>query len=456
MPNLRGLGEGLSDVAELLLKSRLQRQNTEYESNLIGQRQRELAQQNALSKILDRVSTSPAFATRLQRAGVEDVSGVPTDLFVPTDQELANPTIKDITSADSLEKLGPKEGAFEKYRANSVANGRGITELTPLTNLLNTYDAQKGQIEANTAANIQNEGYKAENTAYGTSVGQNRAANENQPDVLRRKAEDLWNEGFQKNGMADMFLPDEIRRTNESERGTRGERVRTAGQISGAQAGATAAASDPFKAPSESFDTSGNSHFVKWNPVTKKMDEIQAPPGLGRAPRQLPATEVERLTNLNTAEIEGVKLLQDLHKSGLEQSDNPLEPRFEKLLAKLGVSSPGSVDMGNQQQRVAFVNAIMLKGLMGGRPSQYVAQLIEQHLPKGQMTGRKLYQVLNDTLTEGVTQRVNMGGVLGREAPEPKGGMTYSQWQKMLADEQAKQATGDDLDPSIKALLGRP
>jgi hypothetical protein len=144
--------------------------------------------------------------------------------------------------------------------------------------------------------------------------------------------------------------------------------------------------------------------------------------------RPLPYQAVENVAGLNTAEVEGVKVLRALHSTGADQSNDPLDPRWQKFLATDLKVSGSDYTKSQLQQRVAYVNAALLRRLLGGRPNQYTAQLIEQHLPKGEMTGSKLAQVMSDVLEQTGELRTETAQML----PGVKGPISGQSYQDYL------------------------
>ncbi len=138
--------------------------------------------------------------------------------------------------------------------------------------------------------------------------------------------------------------------------------------------------------------------------------------------KPLPYQAAQNIASLNTAEIEGVKVLKALHDSGLDQSNNPADPRWNQFVVTTLKIAPSDYQKADIQQRAAFVNAALTRQLMGGRPSQYVAQLLQQHLPQGQMSGQQLAHVMSNVLQQAGEQRDELGQLI----PGVKGPMAGS------------------------------
>lgn len=164
-----------------------------------------------------------------------------------------------------------------------------------------------------------------------------------------------------------------------------------------------------------------------------ELDRVRAAAG-GFAPKTdkpLPSSQQDNIVSLNTAEVEGVKVLKALHGSGLNESNDPLDPRWQKFMVTTLKMAPEDWAKADIQQRTAAINAMFTRGLMGARPSQYVAQIIQQHLPQGEMTGKQLFHVLNNVLEQAGERRTETEALTNRELG-PKSGQTYKQWLEEL------------------------
>ena len=81
-------------------------------------------------------------------------------------------------------------------------------------------------------------------------------------------------------------------------------------------------------------------------------------------------------------------------------------------------------------QRTQYAKAVLARSIMGGRPSQYVMQLIEQHLPDAAMSGKQLAGVMRDVLEEIGLKRGNMQSYYPDQQMAPVGGETYADFLK--------------------------
>lgn len=167
--------------------------------------------------------------------------------------------------------------------------------------------------------------------------------------------------------------------------------------------------------------------------------------------------EVDAASNMNSAEIQAVKVLRHLHESGLDQSNDPTDPRWQTFLAQDMKVRPIDEAKADAIQRTQYVKAVLGRAIMGGRPSQYVMQMIEQHLPDSKMSGKQLAGVINDVLDEVRTKRLNMENFYGGDEAkrlEPVGGETYSDFVGSLATEANKRKQSQSgLPPGVTVTV---
>lgn len=92
------------------------------------------------------------------------------------------------------------------------------------------------------------------------------------------------------------------------------------------------------------------------------------------------------------------KLLED---NGMTQ-DNDMaawgNARWKNALYRMGFS-PDNIDdnlvQEDLQQQTGYIRALLLRGLMGGRPSQYIIDIFQQHIPAEYMTPARIYNTLS-------------------------------------------------------------
>lgn len=177
----------------------------------------------------------------------------------------------------------------------------------------------------------------------------------------------------------------------------------------------------------------GNESRVTVRKGTGEVAPIAMPAGLepGKA-KQIPATIADNTAGINTAEIEGVKILRALRASGLQDSNNIMDPRWNQFVVNVLHASPEDWNTADMQQRIGFVNANLTRALMGSRPSQYVAQtIIQPHLPKQDQSFMALGHVLNNVLQQAQERRAEFAKTLGVpiERLNPTGG-SYADYMK--------------------------
>lgn len=166
-----------------------------------------------------------------------------------------------------------------------------------------------------------------------------------------------------------------------------------------------------------------------WALMDKKGGTIpvQMPDGFDAGKgTKIPSAIIASNALLTTAEIESVKILRALRALGLDKSNDMVDPRLDKFITNVLKASPNDPDLapyasmmgidiskGGIQQRSGFVNAALTRALMGGRPSDYVAKIIQPHLIHQEMTGKRMYETLINTLTQTVEQRKIIAQGLG-------------------------------------------
>lgn len=242
---------------------------------------------------------------------------------------------------------------------------------------------------------------------------------------------------------ADVAVDEAGRRTGAEKRAALAPDI-VSGEASaaGKKAGAEAAARLPYEKQKLSYEEEMKESYERAKASNAK----------------LPATEVERMANLNVAEQESVKIMRALQLNGLSNVNDPADPRWQKFVAGTLKMEPGQMDAfkGDMQQRTAAVQALVSRSLMGGRPSQYVMELMLQHLPDGAMTGAKLFSVLNNVMQqtqeqyEGISR---LSGVPVQKIKPPQN--SYDQFVTEQQTQQGPQAP-PDLHPAVQSILSQP
>lgn len=98
-----GVGGGLSGLGEALRALALRR----YESDLVGERQRELSTLNQKEALVQKAASDPAFAQRLMQSGLAEKLGL--DIPGPSTQDVLGPTQKAISEAKTPLELPAEE-----------------------------------------------------------------------------------------------------------------------------------------------------------------------------------------------------------------------------------------------------------------------------------------------------------------------------------------------------------
>lgn len=171
---------------------------------------------------------------------------------------------------------------------------------------------------------------------------------------------------------------------------------------------------------------------------TGKTTPITLPDGqsYGKA-KQIPPTIADNVAGANAAEIEAVKILRQLQATGLDKSNDPIDPRLNKFLINTLRMAPDDLTKADMQQRIGFVNATLTRALMGSRPSQYVAkEIIQPHLPQQNQTGMLLANTLKNVLQQVGERRNEFAHTIGVpiERLSPTNG-TYAQYLRELGVE---------------------
>lgn len=186
---------------------------------------------------------------------------------------------------------------------------------------------------------------------------------------------------------------------------------------------------EPSPQPQIFVGADGKTHAIQFSGGQAR--EIPMPDGLHKGTaggaRPLPYQAASNVAAMNTAEVEGVKVLKGLHQVGLDTSNDPADPRWEKFVVTTLKVAPSDFTKADIQQRTAYVQAALLRQLMGGRPTQYIAQMIQQHLPEGSMSGMQLSHVLSNVLEQVGEQRGELKTMLPGVV-EPSTGQTYKQY----------------------------
>jgi hypothetical protein len=408
----------LANLADTFLKQHLAQQNAEYENTLIEHRQQQAqaqaAKQAMASRLLDQLSSNPQLAERLKG---QNIGGIPADLYIPTSGQAYSAASKPISDAKSLGDL-PGVGdipAMFNAQPGHEAVEPGPTEVDPVTGLnkpreskINLLMEQRAQKEAALKA--------ASSPVDRTFI--------NPQGIKTTKSVNPWADLG--NEYQQELTPEQtISRDNQITKGEAGPKASAAALTKGAEESASA----PFHPDyfyNENDEATPVINSAKGPKVGAPIGKLTktAPGGPGQ---RLPVSAVDRVTGMNTAEVEGVKILTALKQSGLDRVNDPTDPRWQKFLAGTLKMSSSDLTSSDIQQRTAYVQAAILKSLMAGRPSKWIADIYMQHIPSGDMTGSKLKQVVTNVLQQTGEQRKEMETLYGRPLG-PASGMTFDQY----------------------------
>ncbi len=190
---LASFGGSLQRVAETELQNRLIKERQAAESALIGGRQAEEHKRDQTAKLVEGLrsgSILPQQVSDEERTAIKptrQASGLEgPDLMsmTPPDQILAKPIFENLSK---ITKAGQVPGSQEIF--NQRLSQGPIKDLSSLTGLLNTGTQQKERLASSEAFDRDSAIAQAQGEAFSTKVGENEAANVNQPDVLRRSLE---------------------------------------------------------------------------------------------------------------------------------------------------------------------------------------------------------------------------------------------------------------------------
>lgn len=152
--------------------------------------------------------------------------------------------------------------------------------------------------------------------------------------------------------------------------------------------------------------------------------------GGAAGPKPLPYQQAENIRAMNVADVEGTKVLKALHASGLDTSNDPADPRWTNFVATTLKIAPADFNKADVLQRTSFVQAALTRTLMGGRPSQYIAEMIAKHMPQGTMSGQQLAHIMSNVLEQTAESRKESANLSGRslESILPVSGQHYQQY----------------------------
>lgn len=467
MAKLRRLGK----LADTLLQSHLRDVEAERESERVAQRQRELAAQ----AFADRVMSNPKLARAFSKAGVNELAGMPISPFAPSDEEVTADIAGTIGKATTPGAVPGDEEVANMLRSEDVpltSFGADEHTGTGLPTRQTFRPSQNGELPS-TVPNFNSVNLDSARQAAAAT----RARLQPQYDVehsIDQTYRDETGQQFTRRvpisqAMAQGGLPTERTAAQQGayEGGTKVASLNTpglteaeakqAGAVAQAQARGQGAGHYPYETPTIFYDADNVAHAVKFGP--NGAEEVPLPDDFtrldsGAGARRLRGTEVETLAALNTAEDEGVKVLTSLHALGLDKSNDLLDPRWTTFAVGTLKIAPQNWAKADLAQRAQFVRAAILRSLMGARPSKYIAEIYNEHVPDSRQTGEQLFHVLNNVMEQVGERRSEMENLTGHEVGElaPVGAKTYQQWLKETGVSNNPEAP----DPDIINFMNRP
>lgn len=393
--------------------------------------QNEMKQQDQYQSMLEKATGDSDIEQRLrQLAAIKQLfpkHAGDVQALMPSDRERIQPLLQRIGAAKNLTEL-------PDLQAEYAARGIDTTQFPPdlIKALQDAEERRKGTFGEEQQFTAKGKGLDA--TA--AESGRLGAENANFPTKLDQDTQEA-------RMRANVAVDEAGRRTTaEKQAALAPDIVSGEASAAGKKAGAEAAARLPYEKQKIGYEEEMKEAYERAKQTNAK----------------LPVSEVERMANLNVAEQEGVKVMRALQLNGLSQSNDPVDPRWQKFVAGTLKMEPGEMDQfkGDMQQRTAAVQALVSRSLMGGRPSQYVMELMLQHLPDGAMTGAKLYNVLNNVMTQTQEQYEGISRLSG--VPVEKIKPQKNSYDQFVTEQQTNQgpAAPPDLHPAVQTILSQP
>lgn len=425
-----------ANFLDTYLQHHLIRQDQENQSDLIGARQKELAEQQNTQRMLEAYLKDPISTRRAIANGVTRVGGTDLRTIAPSDDEMLGNLYGEMGKAKTINDLPTDLQLEGQVRGIPGMDGRNPVTIEQLVAARNERD-KRLRLDM---PPVQSTGYNPNTRTTETTF------NPGDPRQLTGKvvqtAPTPQQLGENKGIETETETPYTIAATNKTEKETRKEKVATAGQTAGAQAGAAAAATAPYH-PTLLLDDKNNVVPMQFGPKGGVEEPMPRPlfnaanGGEGANAGRPPASVVTMNASANTAEITGVKILAQMKQLGMDKSNDWLDPKITQwMVGTLGMS-PSEAAVSDINQRANYVQAALLRSLMAGRPSKYLAELYTKHIPSAMQSPKLLAHQLRLALEENATQRLNMKASYP-DLPEPLGGMTLQQWLTTNPDDTEK------------------
>jgi len=166
-------------------------------------------------------------------------------------------------------------------------------------------------------------------------------------------------------------------------------------------------------------DQTGKDTLVRVNSRTGQVQPVTMPAGVSAGKgAKLSAQQQDQIAAFETLKQEGQKVLQLLKDTGLDQSNDPVGPRWNTLIATKLKIAPNDPRVADLIQRIQFVKANAMRALTGSRMSQYVAQQMEPHLPDSVQSGKQAAHVLTNILEQSDERERNLYQAAGVPVPD--------------------------------------
>lgn len=177
----------LGNLAGTLLEQRLRDKSAEKQSELVQQRQLELADLNhefAMQQSqeaqkqtrLRQYGENPTLASTAAQSGDKDA-----EPFIQRNREILAPAFESIAKAKNAEDMPSLEALFGARKSGIIDN------LSPITELDNARTAQLSRIADTTSEEVDKAGATSFNSAYGQAMGNEAATATNAPAALARE-----------------------------------------------------------------------------------------------------------------------------------------------------------------------------------------------------------------------------------------------------------------------------
>lgn len=429
------LRQRIGDLGQILLRSHLTGQNQAEEQKRAFAQQDKIRQAGLTDKLTEASINNPEASDQLfelaKQMGVvlPDAARASNEDLLKKARASISPTTSDSDITNSLKTLGRGLGDSEGVLPPEMGEGPSNTNPT-IQELMKVRAERTATRDSEVKRELGITEDKAKAQAHGQMSGTNQAKNENWPIELQHIADEMWTkEPIETQGAAD-------KAGAEFDAQHTPGRIRAGANAAGANAGATAAAQAPYSKPEEFFNDKGDSVPVRFGP--KGATVVPGlPPGLTRQqPPKLAPTQMSDLALSNEAEVQGVKVLSQLHNLGLDQSNDPTDPRWTQFVSSTLKMAPGDIERTDINQRVAYIRAAIQRSLQGGRGGKWLAEEYGKHLADPQQSGELLTHILTNSLEENAGKRRELEALMKQNpgAYGPRGGMTLEQYQQLLQD----------------------